>query len=155
MHASDIVAPTSESDIVAPTIQSDIVRRFVDGFQSGHDVSVALELIAEDCINRTPVSSFPPDRDGVISLFLMLFKAFPDLHVEIHDLIESGDKVVTRKTFHGTHEGEFIGLPPTGHKVSWGVIDIVRFRDGKMVEHWDVIDVFGLLQQLGTAPATD
>jgi predicted ester cyclase len=63
--------------------------------------------------------------------------------------LESGDKVVTRKTFHGTHTGQFLGLAPTGHKASWDVIDIVRIKDGKMVEHWDVTDVFGLLMQLG------
>jgi predicted ester cyclase len=85
----------------------------------------------------------------------MLFEAFPDLHVEIHDLLELGDKVVTRKTFHGTHDGDFVGLAPTGRNVAWNVIDIVRFREGQMVEHWDVIDIFGLLQQLGAVFGSD
>jgi steroid delta-isomerase-like uncharacterized protein len=146
MHASDIAPPTS---------QTDIVRRFVDEFQSGHDIEVARQLIADDCVNHTPVAGFPPDRDGVISTFSMLFEAFPDLHVEIHDLLELGDKVVTRKTFHGTHDGDFVGLAPTGRTVAWDVIDIVRFREGQMVEHWDVIDIFGLLQQLGAVLGSD
>ena len=146
MHASDIAPPTS---------QTDIVRRFVDEFQSGHDIEVARQLIADDCVNLTPVAGFPPDRDGVISTFSMLFEAFPDLHVEIHDLLELGDKVVTRKTFHGTHDGDFVGLAPTGRTVAWDVIDIVRFREGQMVEHWDVIDIFGLLQQLGAVLGSD
>jgi predicted ester cyclase len=82
-------------------------------------------------------------------MFVALFEAFPDLYVEIHDLLESGDKVVTRKTFHGTHNGEFLGLAPTGRFVSWDVIDIVRVREGQMVEHWAVVDIFGLFMQLG------
>jgi len=143
------------SNVTPTTSQTDIVMRFIEGFQSGHDVSVALELIAEDCVNQTPVAPFPPDRDGVISMFLALFEAFPDLHVEIHDLLESGDKVITRKTFHGTHDGEFLGLAPTGRTASWDVIDIVRFREGRMIEHWDVIDVFGLLMQLGAIPSPE
>jgi steroid delta-isomerase-like uncharacterized protein len=128
---------------------SSIVRRFVDGFQSGHDVEVAFQLVAADCIDRTPVHPFSPDREGLIGLFEVLFAAFPDLKVEIHDQIEAGDKVATRKTFSGTHLGELMGIAPTGRSVEWDVIDIVRLRDGKMVEHWNVADVFGMVTQLG------
>ena len=63
--------------------------------------------------------------------------------------------MITRKTFHGTHDGEFLGLAPTGRTASWDVIDIVRFREGRMIEHWDVIDVFGLLMQLGAIPSPE
>jgi predicted SnoaL-like aldol condensation-catalyzing enzyme len=84
-----------------PSSQLQTVRRFVEEFQSGHDVEVARQLSSNDCTDWTPVAPFSPDRDGVMELFSMLFDAFPDLHVEIHDLIEAGDKVVTRKTFHG------------------------------------------------------
>jgi steroid delta-isomerase-like uncharacterized protein len=135
-----------------PTSQLDTVRRFVDEFQSGHDIEVARQLIANDCIDRTPIAPFTPDREGVLDLFAMLFTAFPDLRVEIHDLIEAGDKVVTRKTFHGTHEGDFMGVAATGRAVSWDVIDIVRLRDGQMVEHWNSVDALGLLTQLGALP---
>ena len=69
----------------------------------------------------------------------MLRGAFPDLHAEIHDQLVDGDKVVTRKTFHGTHKGEFMGIAPTGREVAFDVIDIVRVRDGFMVEHWNVV----------------
>jgi steroid delta-isomerase-like uncharacterized protein len=143
------------SSVAPTTSHADIVRRFIEDFQTGHDVNVALELLAEDCVNQTPVAPYPADRDGVISMFVALFEAFPDLHVEIHDLLESGDKVVTRKTFHGRHDGEFLGLAPTGRTVSWDVIDIVRFRGGQMVEHWAVIDIFGLFMQLGAIPSPD
>ena len=71
--------------------------------------------------------------------------AFPDLHAVIHEQIAEGDKVMTRKTFCGTHRGEFRGVSPTGRQVS---IDIVRIANGQMVEHWSAIDWLGLMQQL-------
>ena len=61
--------------------------------------------------------------------------------------------MVTRKTFHGTHSGELMGIPPTGKPVSIQVVDILRLRDGKVTEHWGEVDMLGLLQQLGVAPA--
>jgi predicted ester cyclase len=67
----------------------------------------------------------------------------------IHDQIAEGDKVVTRKVFHGTHRGELMGIPPTGREVQIEVIDIVRVEGGQIVEHWNVVDRRGLLQQLG------
>ena len=59
---------------------------------------------------------------------------------------------MTRKTFHGTHEGELLGIAPTGREVAFDVIDIVRVRDGLMVEHWNVVDAMGLMTQLGAIP---
>ncbi len=78
-----------------------------------------------------------------------MLSAFPDLKAVIHDQVAEGDKVVTYKTFHGTHKGEFREIPPTGKKISVDVIDIFRIANGKMVEHWTVIDWMGLMQQLG------
>jgi predicted ester cyclase len=63
-----------------------------------------------------------------------------------------GDKVATRKTFHGTHQGEFMGILPTGQQVSMGLIDIVRIADGRVVEHWSMGDNLGMMQQLGIVP---
>jgi steroid delta-isomerase-like uncharacterized protein len=81
--------------------------------------------------------------------FAAFRRAVPDLHAQVHDMLADGDKVVTRKTFHGTHTGEFIGLPATGNAISVDVIDIVRVRDGKFVEHWNVLDTLALMRQMG------
>ena len=88
-----------------------VVRRFVEEYQSTGDESVARELLADDFVDRCPFGPFPPDREGVIALFAMLRGAFPDFHAVIHDQLSDGDKVVTRKTFHGTHRGELMGIP--------------------------------------------
>ena len=78
--------------------------------------------------------------------------AFPDSYFIVEDMVAEGEKVATRKTFHGTHEGEFMGIPPSGRAVSMGLIDIVRISDGWVVEHWSMGDTLGLMQQLGVIP---
>ena len=67
-------------------------------------------------------------------------------------MMADGDKVATRKTFYGTHEGEFMGIPPSGRRGSVGLIDIVRIADGRVVEHWSMGDNLGMMQQLGAIP---
>jgi steroid delta-isomerase-like uncharacterized protein len=130
-----------------------IVRRFVDEYQTGGDESVAEEILADDFVDHSPFGPFAPDREGVKQLFAALRVAFPDLRAEIQDQFSQDDKVVTRKTFHGTNDGEFMGMPPTGKQVSFNVIDILRLRDGRFTEHWNVVDAMGLMQQLGAVPA--
>ena len=130
----------------------DVQRRFIDEFQSKADFAVAEELLADDFVDHSPFGPIPPTKAGVLQLFGMLRAAFPDLRAEVDDLLVDGDKIVTRKTFHGTHQGEFMGIPPTGRAVSWGVIDIVRQRDGQLVEHWNQLDAYGLMAQLGAIP---
>jgi steroid delta-isomerase-like uncharacterized protein len=130
-----------------------IVRRFIEEYQTGGDECAAEEILADDFVDHSPFGPFAPDREGVKQLFAMLRAAFPDLRAEIRDQFASGDKVVTRKTFHGTNDGEFMGMPPTGKKVSFDVIDILRLRDGQFVDHWNVVDALGLMQQLGAIPA--
>ena len=85
----------------------------------------------------------------------MFRQAFPDSYFTVEDMVAEGDKVATRKTFHGTHQGEFMGIPPTGQQVSTGLIDVVRIVDGKVVEHWSMGDNLGLMQQLGVIPAPE
>jgi predicted ester cyclase len=86
-------------------------------------------------------------------MFLGAFMgAFPDCQFTIEDMIAEGDRVATKKTFTGTHKGEFNGIPPTGRRVTLTFVDILRLRDGKIVEHWLSMDQLSFLQQLGVAP---
>ncbi len=127
-----------------------IVRRFVEEFQSGADETVADQILADDFVDRSPFPGVSPDREGVKRLFGALRAAFPDLRAEIHDQLAEGDRVATRKTFRGTHRGEFLGIPPTGQAVAFDVIDFVRMEsNGRIAEQWNVVDLMGLMQQLG------
>ncbi len=111
-----------------------VMRRLLEEFQSRHDLEVLDELLAPDFINRTRPSA--PDRAGLKEVGRILFAAFPDLRVTMYDMIAERDLVAVRKTLEGTHQGEFLGVPPTGKGVAFSVIDVSRFRDGKIVEHW-------------------
>lgn len=129
-----------------------IVRRFVEEFQNGGNESAAEELLAADFVDHSPFPGVSPDREGVKRLFAALRQAFPDLRAKIHDQLAEKDRVATRKTFRGTHRGEFLGIAPTGRSVSFDVIDVVRIADGRIAEQWNVVDLMGLLQQIGPQP---
>jgi steroid delta-isomerase-like uncharacterized protein len=126
----------------------DLVRRLVDEAQSRGNLAIVDELLTDDFVDHTPFPGVPPTRDGVKMLFGYLRAAFPDLHVRIDEQVADSEKVVTRKTFAGTHRGEFMGAPPTGRPVSWEVIDILTFRDGRIAEHRVILDRLGIQEQI-------
>ena len=78
--------------------------------------------------------------------------AFPDLHITIQDQIAENDLVATRYVMRGTHQGEFANIPPTGRQFTVTGIEMHRFADGKLIELWNVVDLLGMLQQLGVIP---
>jgi predicted ester cyclase len=83
-----------------------------------------------------------------------LLAAFPDLRMEVEDLITGDDKSVARVRLTGTHRGEFTGIPPTGASVDVQLVDIMRFdAAGQVCEHWGVADMLSLMHQLGVVPA--
>jgi steroid delta-isomerase-like uncharacterized protein len=129
-----------------------IVRRVNDELISQGKMAVADELFADGFVDHSAFPGLSPDREGVKMLFTTLRGGFPDLHVTIQDQVAEGDKVVTRKTFHGTHKGELFGIPATGKSVSFGVIDILQICDNHVTDHWTVVDQLGLMQQLGVIP---
>jgi steroid delta-isomerase-like uncharacterized protein len=120
---------------------------------SAGDVAGFGELVADDFVERDEVPGVPPTKEGVLEYFRMLLVAFPDMRLDVEDLIASGDKTVARVTATATHGGEFMGVPPTGKKVQMGLIDIMRFDDAGLVcEHWGIADMLSLMQQLGAVP---
>jgi predicted ester cyclase len=130
-----------------------VVRRFNEEFISPGNLDAFHDLLASDVLDHTALPGFPPGAEGVKQLFFGVYRtAFPDLYVEIYDQVAEGEKVVTRKAFHGTHPGPLMSIPPTGKQVTIRVIDIVRVVNGQIVEHWSVVDQLGLMHQLGVIP---
>jgi predicted ester cyclase len=129
-----------------------LFRRTYEELLNQGDLAVADELIAPDFINHEA----PPGRDrgpeSMRGLATMLRTAFPDLHFTIEELIAEGDVVAGRLTMSGTHEGPLMGMPPTGRSVRQNQMHVVRFREGKAVEHWGVRDDLGMMQQMGVMP---
>ena len=129
-----------------------LVRRFVDEVQSGGNTDLIDEICSPEFVNHSAPPGLPADREGIKILTTMFKGAFPESYFSLEDMIAEGDKVVTRKTFHGTHEGEFMGIPPSGRTVNVSLIDVVRISEGRVVEHWSVGDNLGMMQQLGVIP---
>jgi steroid delta-isomerase-like uncharacterized protein len=121
------------------------------GLISKHDLDGFLDLVADDMIEHEelPFPDSPKGKAGVGALFQSMFDAFPDFEMIVEDTIVEGDKVVIRVTARGTHRGEFMGIPPTGNRIEVPLIDISRIRDGKIAEHWGVMDGGVMMQQLG------
>jgi len=126
-----------------------MVRRLIEEAQEGRNLAVIDELLADDFVDYSPLPGLPPTRDGVRMLFAGMHAAFPDLRVKIHEQIADDEKVVTRKTFTGTHGGPFLGVPASGNPVSFDAIDILTIRDGLIREHRVVVDQLALLKQIG------
>ena len=95
----------------------------------------------------------PEGFEGRKMFYSAMLAAFPDMHAGVEDVFAEGDKLVTRWSVRGTHQGEMMGIPPTGKQISVGGIAIDRFENGQSVEHWEVFDQMGLMQQLGVIPS--
>jgi predicted ester cyclase len=120
-------------------------------FPSG-DVDRLAEVIAEDSIDH---GARPDERQGLAGVqqtMLWLRSVFSEQRWEIRQVVGEGDIVVVYCTLHGRHTGDLMGIPPTNREVAQGYGHIVRFRDGKVVEHWGVRDDMGLMRQLGVLP---
>ncbi len=131
-----------------------LIRRGTEILNRGNvtEISTTLdELFVPDFVRHDPAGGFRSREDYKQFLFSLL-AALPG-QFTIEDLIAEGDKVVLRYTFHGTHQGQWRGLPPTGKPVTFTGIFIYRILDGKIVEGWENADALGLVQQLGLIPA--
>jgi predicted ester cyclase len=140
---------TEEEKMQTTEKNKEIVRRFnKEGVENGNE-KVFDELLSKEFLDRSAPPGTPTGPEGIVYFITKILRpAIPDIAVEIHDQIAEGDKVTTRKTFHGTHQGTFVGIPATGRRVSIDVVDIVRLRDGQYVEHWVASNFSEVLAQL-------
>jgi steroid delta-isomerase-like uncharacterized protein len=110
------------------------------------------ELAERGAVIHTPQPIPATGPQLLKEAFARLLQAYPDLHITVEDVIEEGDKIVTRNTVTGTHEGEYMGVPPTGRSVTYNEIFITRLKAGRIAETWGVVDVLSQLRQLGAFP---
>lgn len=130
-----------------------IARQFGEEVFNQGNTSAIDKLMATNFIEHNDLPlGLPSGREGVKAMLTMLHGAFPDFHATVDDIVAEGDEVVVRSTWGGTQKGEFLGIPNSGKHFTIPVIDIMRFGDGKVVEHWSVIDRLGMMQQLGAIP---
>jgi len=116
-----------------------------------HNPNLVDQIVAEDYINH---NAFVADgREANRAFWTAFFAALPDLTVTMEDFVASGDRVVGRFIYRGTHAGDLMGVPASNNRVEMRTIDIWRVEDGLFVEHWDELNALEVFQQIGALPA--
>jgi predicted ester cyclase len=139
---------------MTPQEMKDIFNRFAEEVINQGNVDALDKYTTPNFVENQVPPGLPPNREGSKIYFNMLRTAMPDLHVVLDDLIVEGDKLVARSTWSGTNTGEFMGVAPSGKRVSFGALDELIITDeGKATIHWGVTDLLALLQQIGAIPA--
>jgi steroid delta-isomerase-like uncharacterized protein len=131
-----------------------IVRRFIEAYNK-RDLNSVDELVDESVAPDYFDHTNQVDAKGLKQLMKMGFKAFPDWHETIKDIIAEGDKVWVLLSYTGTHKGEFLGLPPTGNKITATAVDIYRIAKGKLAEYWNVTNSLNFFKQMGAIEYTE
>jgi steroid delta-isomerase-like uncharacterized protein len=129
-----------------------LTRRWADIFNQAN-LDLVDEIYAPDCVLHDP--TMPEDIrgvEGVREFYDMYRSAFPDTEITIEDQLAEGNKVATRWTGRGTHQGELMGVPASGNRVEFAGMTIDRIEGGKIAEEWDNYDALGLMQQIGAIP---
>jgi len=128
-----------------------LVKHFYAEVSAGN-LDVIDDVLTEDFIEHEDFPGIEPNRAGVKQFFSLFRSSFPDLRLDPHEMVAEDDLISIRCTMSGTHEGEFMGLPPTHKRFEVEGIDMVRFRDGAFSEHCGVFDTLAMMQQLGAIP---
>ncbi len=137
-----------------------VVRRFYEELWNNRDLSVADEIISPDCLTHQLQSGavsvgVPRNPRAVKAHIRDWLIGFPDLHFDVEQMIAEGDRVMSQSVMHGTHRGVWLGIQPTGKKVSIRLAVSHRIVNGKIVEDWVLVEALGFFQQLGLLPATE
>jgi predicted ester cyclase len=142
-HATALAADPEENKA--------FIRSYIEEMWNKHQPAAADRFIASNFVEHNP--RLPQGLAGRKQFVAKVLAAFSDYHGEIQDLVAVGDKVVTRVQWTGTQDGEYDGRPPTGNKLVFSTADFFRIENGKIVEHWDVVDTLPRAIALGLVPA--
>lgn len=130
-----------------------IVKRYYTEVLNGRNLDLIDELAVEDYVENDPFPGQGNGRRDLKARGQLILGAFNPVRFTVEDVVAEGDRVVVRWSQVGTHSGPFMGMTPTGREYGINGIDIHALRNGRMAEHWHVVDQLGLLQQLGAIPA--
>jgi steroid delta-isomerase-like uncharacterized protein len=133
----------------AEAANKELIRRFHTELVEARNAAKVDEFFAASFVSHNMPPGFPRGSPGVRRFVAMVGEALADLDVTIDVLLAEGDLVAVRSTMTGTHRGPLLGVPATGRRVAIDGTDVVRVRDGRIVEHWGLTNTVGLLQQVG------
>ena len=131
-----------------------VIRKLIEELWNKGNLDAIDELYAPDFVDSSPgmPPEIPTDREGAKQFVTMFRAAYPDIKGTIKDELADGDKVVVRWEAHATHEGDFMGIPATGKKVTVTGTSIYRLSGGKVAEEWTHADMLSLMGQIGAIP---
>ena len=129
-----------------------IERRVIEEVFNQGKLEIIPELLSQDYVYHGPGGMEFKGPEGFTQFVSMFRNAFPDINLKIQDMVAEGNKVLTRFTGSGTHQGELMGIPPTGKQVATSGMVVVCVENGKCVEAWENFDQLLMLQQLGAIP---
>jgi predicted ester cyclase len=129
-----------------------LVRRFFEEFCNGRRAEVADEVVAADYVSHGPQAP-PADGPDGVKARVGLYQDAVAGQWDVQEIFSCGDRVVARWIGRGSHDGELMGLEPTGKPIAVEAISVFRIADGKIAEEWTVWDALGLMQQVGAVPA--
>jgi steroid delta-isomerase-like uncharacterized protein len=145
---------TTEEMSVSAEENKALARRWFEEVFNAQNFDVADEITAQDTVNHDPtLTDLPSGPEGDRHVVNLYHGAFPDANITIEDQVAEGDKVVTRWTGRGTHQGELLGVSPSGNRVENSGITINRVSGGKIAETWTSYDALGMMQQIGAVPS--
>lgn len=116
---------------------------------NAHDMDAYLEHIDESYVGESETTGVVQGRGGARQAMTIMFQAFPDIHIDVEEMIASGDHLVTRALLTGTHQGNFAGIAPTNKKISWHGCNVVEVRNGKVIRSRIYSDNLSIMRQLG------
>lgn len=126
-----------------------VVRRNTEEVQGAGNFEIFDQLFADDFVDHTPQAGMESnDKESVRQLYMAIRKAFPDFKPVIHWQTSDGEKVTTFKTYYGTHKDGIFGIPPSGKKIHFETVDVMRVKNGKITDHWGVANLLSLINQL-------
>ena len=127
----------------------DLIRRYIETWNRG-DIEALADFWSRDMVHHTRTKK--QGYEEVKKIVADFAKAFPDLQFRLDDIVCEGDRVATRMSANATHLGSYMGLPPTGKKISCSVMGVARVVGDKIAEHWGVTDELMIMAQIGMLP---
>jgi predicted ester cyclase len=128
-----------------------LVRRYQEIYDN-NDLEGLSEVLAQNLLTPRIMTGLPSGLEGAKAAHRIMLLGFPDFQTTIDDLVAEADTVAARITMRGTHSEEFVNIPPTGRRVEFSGMYIVRIENGKIAEHWGEEDSVSLMAQLGVKP---
>ena len=129
-----------------------LVRQFYDRAWNAEDLTAYDDLVTDDFVDHQAMPGLPPGREGFRQLAVLFQTAFPDLKVQVEDVVAEGDLVAARWISTGTHQAPLFGIPATGRPVRVTAMVVYRVEDGRLAEGWINRDDLGMMRQLGVVP---